>query len=328
LHYLSLFKIALVPYTSRCLIIFLFLIAGKIAVAKSSYFPAFGITIMVADSTAGAMASATPDEYTAMLTPFDLAIRMDKEVASVNDYFETAARSSRNWTTLQQEELRTVFAGIETYLTKRQIKLRFPDTVVLIRTAAAEEFGAEGWTRRNRIMINADAPVSAHLIAHELFHVLSRYDTSLRNATYAVFGFRPSNNVVYKSALPYTITNPDAPYLAHYVRLSFDGEPQDAALLLYSKGGYRPGKGLEDYVALGLLLLEGSDTGKKPMLKNGRAVIYELNEVPELFKKIGTNTEYILHPEEIAAEHFATLLTGKSYPQQEYLDAMLQALKN
>lgn len=311
-----------------CFLISLFLlIASQKASGKSSYFSVFGVTIMVADSAAGAKAAGTADEHTAMLTPFDLAIRMDKEGATVKDYLNTAARNARNWTTLQQGELRTAFAGMETYLKLQQIKLRLPDTVMLIRTTAGEEFGAEGWTRGNLIMINAAAGVSAHLLAHELFHVLSRYDTTVRDAAYAVFGFQPSNNIVYKDVIPNAITNPDAPYLAHYVRLNVEGQQRDAALLLYSKSGYQSGKGLQDYAALGLLVLEGNDTGKKPLLKNGKPVIYELDQVPDLFKKIGGNTQYILHPEEIAAEHFATLLTGKSYPQQEYLDGMVRALK-
>jgi hypothetical protein len=81
-----------------------------------------------------------------------------------------------------------------------------------------------------------------------------------------------------------------------------------------------------DYAALGLLALTGDSPDMKPLLKDGAPVIYELNEVPELFRQISINTEYVLHPEEICAEHFAQLVSNESVRQPEFLQAVKDVL--
>jgi hypothetical protein len=313
----------------RCLLITGFAFFNTSVYAKNIYFSSLGVTIMISDSTSAAAVAMLPDEYTRTHTNFDRSIRLDKQNATPEEYLSASAKNVRNWTTKQDEDLRSAFAGIDAYLKKEKIKLHLPDTVMLIRTTAGEEFGAEGFTRVNRIFLNTEAEgVSEHLVAHELFHVLSRGDTSLRNASYAIFGFRPCNNIVYKQAMQNrVITNPDCPFLSHFVTVNIEGSPHDAAIVLYSKKGYDKGYVMPENLSIGILLLKGDDNHKEPMMKDGVAAVLELTDVPDLFNKISMNTEYVLHVEEIAAEHFATLVTGKLYPQPDFLTAMAQVLK-
>jgi hypothetical protein len=297
------------------------LLTIQYAAGKSITFACAGSTIALLDSTEAAIVSARPDTYTREHTSFDLAVRLNKAPgeATEAEYLQAAAANVRSWSAEEQAALRREFAAIEAAATANGLNLHLPDTVKMIRTTAAEEFGAEGYTRENRIMLNTSVqPISTHLVAHELWHVISRGNAALRNRAYAAFHFKPCNNIVYKPAFDnQVVTNPDCPFLAHYVTLEKDGRQQDMALIFYMKG-----QGL----ALGLLALTGDDRHKEPLLKDGKAVVYELDDVPDLVKKVGKNTDYMLHVEEIAAEHFAALMTGKQFPEMDYVAAVKSAL--
>ena len=307
------------------------LLLPALSKAATIYFTAAGITVAMLDSSAAVPQVSRPDEYNKEHIPFDLSIRFDKKDGlTEQDYLSRAANDVHNWPGEEQQQIRDAFAGIDKYAVANKITLHLPDTVMLIKTTGKVEFGAEGWTRRNLIMLNTGAmPISLHLMAHELFHVLSRNDKATRDAAYAVFHFKPCNNIIYKPAMHNkVITNPDCPFLMHYITLTIKDHQQDAVLVLYSKNDYTPGASMGEYINIGLLALTGDDQHKAPLIKDGEPVIYELGEVPDLYKKIGKNTQYVLHVEEISAEHFASLMAGKQVKQPEYVEGMAKALKD
>ncbi len=313
----------------RSVLLILALVAGTQEIfAKTSHFKSLGITIAVADSADGSALNSASDEYTRSLSPFDLTIRFGKNGLTEGDYLREAAKDTRNWTTESISKLQEVFGEIESAVEQHQIKLNLPDTIFIISTAGTTEFGAAGWTRSNKIMLNlADEKVSSHLVAHELFHVFSRNNPSVRDAIYEVFGFKPCNAIDYKTAVPHAITNPDCPVLEHYITVETEGRSVDGTLLLYSTKEYFPGFSLSEAAGVGLLVLQGPTSNKQPLIEEGRALMLALNDVPDLFRQISVNTQYILHPEEIAAEHFASLVTGSKLNQPEFGEKMLKVLQ-
>ncbi len=292
-------------------------------------FPCAGSTIVLLDSAEAAIVSAAPDAYTAAQTAFDRSLRLDKpDGLTVADYLRAAAGDVRTWARDEQLQLRAAFASIDSFVNATGAHLHLPDTVKLIKTTAAEEFGAEGFTRQNRIMLNTGAqPISVQLVAHELWHVISRYNEGLRKRAYAAFHFKPCNNIIYKPALnDQVITNPDCPFLLNYATIKKDGVVQDVALILYAKAAYHPGYTIEQYMNIGLLALTGDDTHKRPLLIGGRPQIYELSDSPDFLRQVGTNTPYMLHIEEITAEHFASLVSGRQLPEKAYVAGVMAAL--
>ena len=312
------------------LLLLALLIHPQPASSRSSLtFSCAGSVISLLDSADAAAISIRPDAYTREHTSFDRSIRFDKpDGLTEADYLQAAAKNVRTWPAAEQAQLRKAFAAIDSFAKASGLKLHLPDTVKMIKSTAGEEFGAEGYTRENRIMLNTGAqPISTHLVAHELWHVISRANAAVRTHAYAAFHFKPCNNIVYKPALnDQVITNPDCPYLLHYISVEIEGKQQDVTIALYSKTGYQPGYTIDKYVNIGLLALSGDDTHKKPLIKDGKPVIYELTETPDFLKKVGMNTDYILHVEEITAEHFAALVTGKQLPQMEYVNGVKKAL--
>ena len=310
--------------------LFLLLLLATVASGRTTHFPFQGIVVELLDSAHAATVNSQSDSYTRELSPFDLQIRLHRvEGLQESNYLHLAALSVRNWPGTEEDSLKKAFAAIGAYCNKNNIRLKLPDTLQLIKTTGAEEFGAEGYTRTNRIMLNTAAQrISTHLVAHELFHVFSRYNAIRRDALYLVFGFKPCNNISYKAALSgLAITNPDCPFIMHYVTVQKDAHSIDAALVLYSKYGFKPESAFGDYINIGLLVLTGGDAQKQPALANGKGIVYDLEEVNDLKWQTGSNTPYLLHPEEIAAEHFAMLICSEPVPERAFLDKMKISLQ-
>lgn len=300
--------------------------------AKTVKFPFAGVTVELLDSADAAKANSISDAYSRALTPFDLQIRLGILTgATEKDYLARAATQVRNWPAQEQQELKKSFAEIEAFLKAHHISLKLPASVQMIKTNGREEFEAEGYTRENRISlhINDLQELNTHLVAHELFHVYSRYNEARHDKIYAIFGFKKCNPINAAQAMQNrVITNPDCPVIQHYLTLKVDDKkPVDMVLQLFSKKDYQEGYTLGDYMNLGLLAIEGTDKNKKPIIKNGKGIVYEIDEVPDLFHYISNNTSYILHPEEISAEHFAMWITGKQVPQPAYFEQLKAALQ-
>lgn len=226
----------------------------------------------------------------------------------------------KTWNTEEQTQISEGLKELENFLDKNQIKLNLPKEIYIIKSTCNEEFGAEGYTRRNFIVLNnAQERITEGLIAHELFHVYSRYNKDMRDKLYQVIGFLPCNPINYASAVNnQAITNPDCPVVAHYTTL----EGQDVMLALYSPNPYKGENMLQENADIGLIVLTGDDQNKKPLIKEGKAVMYGPEKMAALFEKTGGNTQYILHPEEVCAEHFAMLVTDKKVPEPKYLEEM------
>jgi hypothetical protein len=297
----------------------------------SMQFPFAGSTVELLDSADAATENIKSDVYTKALTPFDLQIRLGiLQGATEKDYLARAANQARNWPEDEQEQLKKSFMEIEAFLKANNIKLRLPATIQLIKTAGKEEFGAEGYTRGNRIILctGPQQQISAHLVAHELFHVYSRFNEKKRDEIYTIFGFKKCNRINTAAALNNRmITNPDCPFIEHYITLDMERKPVDMVLQLYSKKDYSERYTFGDYINLGLLQVEGNAGQKKPVIKDGKGVRYEVDQVPDLFRQISTNTSYILHPEEISAEHFAMWVISQKVPQPEFFEKLKAVLK-
>ena len=95
------------------------------------------------------------------------------------------------------------------------LNLHVPD-IDLVKTSGEEEFGA-AYTRRHAIMfpesmasLPTTDPGGLFLLAHEVFHVLSRTDPLLRDDLYAL-GFKTVDGFEYPAELEdRRISNPDA----------------------------------------------------------------------------------------------------------------------
>lgn len=203
-----------------------------------------------------------------------------------------------------------------------------PDQWRFVKTDGSEEAQA-AYTRHDVIVlppgklnpvVNQPAPSArkrlARLVAHETSHVYSRLNPKQRDRLYERLGFEYVGPVRLGGFLEKRrITNPDGTLLAHVVRVRRPERGEfPAVLVMYSKSPrFDPlqGRRLFDYLQWKLFAVQKSGGGYEVERDAaGNPVGYSPMQVTGFFEKVGRNTRYIVHPDEILADNIALLLTG------------------
>jgi hypothetical protein len=274
-------------------------------------------TVVFAPAEEGRKILTTRDDFIRALSPFDRAARMktDREV-SEEAFLEFVGRSVLDWTEAEKAALTTALDSLRTPLAR--MALPWPKVIYLIKTAGAEE-GDAAYTRAHalilpRSMLPSNRPVDARLICHELFHVLSRSNPDLRERLYAALGFVKCDEVEFPETLRgRKLTNPDAPANNHCIRVQVDGTNAWVVPLLFSrteKYDVQRGGAFFRYMEFQFLLVEreGDSPRLKPVPQGQPPRLVGLAQVAGFFEQVGRNTQYIIHPEEILADNFASLV--------------------
>jgi hypothetical protein len=280
--------------------------------------PLVGETIVrLASIEDGQAAIAAEDDFVRSLSRFDLQCRLGRTgKVSVEDWRTFTVGEVRPWEGEQIEAVTKSVKRLKERLDK--LKLPLPKTVLLVRTTGKEE-GNAAYTRGTAIMLPdkvlAYEPAQLdRLLAHELFHIMSRNDRTLRSDLYSVIGFQTCPPMALPPSLaPRKITNPDAPLVACYIELT-DGERTytGAPVLYASANEYDPKRGgtLFNYLTFRLLVIEKRDGAWQAVMMGDQPVVIDPKKVPAYFDKIGKNTQYIIHPDEILADNFVHLVMG------------------
>jgi hypothetical protein len=254
------------------------------------------------------------DDYSRSLSNFDLVLRVHSEEPTLENLNSFTQEQVLDWSEAERFLLDSLTKVISDIAIENGFKFELPEQIAFIKTTMEENKGAGGYTRLNYIVLSKDVlqmPKSKikNVIAHELFHVISRYNHELRSELYSVIGFTTCNKIVITTELKnYTISNPDAPNIDAYIDLKDkDGNEELCAMVLYSDREYKGGA-LFDYMKVGFLKLkQNSDKSMEIYTENGKEVILDLDDITGFFEQIGSNTKYIIHPEEIIASNFELL---------------------
>lgn len=267
-----------------------------------------------ADATAGAKLLAARDAYTDRWSWFDVHARLGRK-GHPRELLEFAAAQTLDWTDEETGRITHIVNSLTKNIAQRGYRLQYPDSVIFVKSTCREEGGAEGYTRSNYIVLKEGFMRSPYnqtrkIVAHELFHVLSRNDTLMRRALYAVIGFERCNEVKLPPGLNRTrISNPDAPINNTFIRLRAGGDTVECMMIIYSDRPYTGGS-FFSYLNLGLLQVAGAPWLKTVVHEGETPVLYEIDEVEGFYEQAGNNTRYIIHPEEILAENFVYALQG------------------
>lgn len=246
------------------------------------------------------------------------------DAAQYRRYMEAQALE---WSDEERERLAPLVARLEPVLEK--LRVRVPARILLIK--AGDVMGGTPHTRSNAIVLPQsflDATRREDLLyvlAHELFHLLSRHDEQAREQLYAAIGFRRCARTELPAALErLRVTNPDAPADRHTIRVRHRGEPVEAMPVSRLRSArIDPSQGfLAGWEAPWLLVERRAGACRVTQ----RSV--EAHELEGLYEQIGRNTDYLIHPEEILADNFVVLAiasaTGRSpaLPSPEVLERM------
>ncbi|RJR47478.1 MAG: hypothetical protein C4576_09660 [Desulfobacteraceae bacterium] len=273
------------------------------------------------------------DEFIEEMSPFDRSARMGvNRKVSAEEFIQFVGTNVAPWEhderELVENALLSIRAGLES--------MGFPDlgTITIIKTTGREE-SDQAYTRDKgvvlpRSIIRNRKTDLRRLLAHELFHVLSRYRTNLRPTLYAAIGFRYSGTLEFPPSLS-RVTNPDAPGNDHVIGVKVSGEDAIVMPILFSRStipDLRRNSNLFDYLEFALLrVIEGETADSvRPMIGKDGPVLLAPRQVELFFEQIGKNTDYIIHPEEILADNFALLVLGDEHVRSPEILAKIKSI--
>ncbi len=278
---------------------------------------------------------ARRDEYLAALSPFDRSARL-KTAAAVDEktFVKFVTGEVVAWSPEEIAAITTSLKAVRARLSG--YKLGFPAEIQLVKTTGKEEGGA-AYCRSNAVMLPArmvsrKEKAMVRLLLHEFFHILSRNQPELRDKLYSIVGFLPCGEVKLPPALELRkLTNPDAVGSRYRVEVKVDEESLSLVPVLYSSSeSYDEKKGGEFFRYLVFRLMAVKEVNGKwvPALKDGKPRLLDPAGVKDFHRKIGKNTGYIIHPEEILADNFVLLMLGKEkVPTPRILEEMARLLK-
>ena len=277
-------------------------------------------SVTFADLHRAQKALAHKDRWARQLSDFDMGARQKTTAATdLTQFLEFAAAAGREWTAAEKDSWQPMVARLSAAM--QGLNLHLPN-IDLVKTTGDEEFGAGAYTRRNAIMLlgsvvslPATDPRRAYfLLAHELFHVLSRADSRRRDDLYALLGFKRVNGFEYPAELEdRRVSNPDSFEYRHILTVQTASERVDVMPVIQSLLPLDEVIQLPNFFdALDIVLLSvDAGTGEALRDGNGNLIKYNFgntNWIPLMLR----NSSFIIHPEEILADNFATLMEWRS----------------
>jgi len=256
----------------------------------------------------------TEDAFTGAWSDFDIDSRMGKAGSTKAELLDHIKAQVLAWSEADKTKINTALRRINDKLNQADFHFDIEE-VTLIKTTAKEEGGAGGYTRGKYIVISegslgGNEAALDGLLVHELFHVISRSNPTLRENLYNIIGFQIMEPIEYPDVLkPYRITNPDAVQTDSYILLDIGAaEKVPCMMILYAKKAYEGGS-FFNYLNIGFLELDKQSM--QPLLSKEGPVIHGMSDAKDFFDQVGKNTQYIIHPEEIMAENFSFAILGK-----------------
>ena len=258
----------------------------------------------------------TKDGFINSLSRFDRSARLKTDqTVSETEFIEYVANQARSWTIDEKNRIQVIIESISNQL--KPFELKLPQKILLIKTTGQEEGGA-AYCRPNAIVMPQNMLIQQNaglqkLLTHELFHIFTANNPNLKEVLYGVINFKKCNDIELPVKLhEIKLTNPDGFKNDHYVEVQYGNSVIHVVPIIYSSvPKYNVAKGGEffRYLRINLLVIEKEGNSWRHKRDNtGEPALLELRDVPDYFNKIGFNTDYAFHPEEILAENFVLMV--------------------
>ena len=279
------------------------------------------------------------DSFIQSLSPFDRQARMRTRTdPGTAAFVEFVANEAIEWNASEREAMVKAIELLGERLESLHLgnlHLALDNPILLVHTTGREESGA-AYTRGSSIILPRGKTGTPHqpplrLIAHELFHVLSRAIPALRDNLYAIIGFQPTGEILLPGSLsPRRITNPDATHIAHALEVQLtEGRTSFVTPVLLAKSKFDPEQpSLFSYLDFKLMEVEQAENGDWiPHVVRGEAVLHDPS-LPDFHRQIGRNTGYIIHPDEVLADNFVIVVSGETVKDQWIVERMRELLSS
>ena len=260
----------------------------------------------------------------------DMEIQMNKKIdgtreEAVVEYKKHLEASVLEFTAEDKKFINTVFDRAYKLCNAISPSI-YPEDIKLIKITPNHYGPGVFYTRDNCIVIPEDAINRGDsedflkTMLHEIFHIYSRYNKEKQQALYAHIGYKPLENLpTAPDVLERRILlNPDGVNYGYYLEVTRRDteEPIKVVPIIYSKYmNYMEDKDdFFGYLQFSMFAFNGNEIEANA---DGSSTV-KISGIKGFYEQIGTNTEYIIHPDEVLADNF--ILMCLSNEDEKVLD--------
>lgn len=273
-------------------------------------------------------------EYYAGFSQNDLDYKMQQKNADMDSYLAFAKEQVQDFTDKEKKYLDEHMDKLLNHLEKNGYHLPELDEIIFIKTTMKEENDAGAYTHGTQIYISSEVikidMETQHnfidiVLAHELFHCLTRCNPQFRADMYKLIHFTvvEEDYPLPSSVFEYHISNPDVEHHNSYATFRINGEDIDCFTdFVTTKHFEKKGDSFFYTSTTALVPVDGSD------------IYYTPEQAENFYEIFGANTDYVVDPEECLADNFSFALVygmkgpnGNGYPNPEIIEGILNYLK-
>ena len=279
--------------------------------------PFAGCSLRFASVAEGRRVLSADDDWLAVTGGFQRRAMMGTtQPVTLAQFRQWNADAVQPWAAAPRQRWLAAARAVEARV--RELRLPLPPETLLVASNGQESAGMP-YTRANAIVFTTAAAVppsaDAWLLAHELWHVVSRHAPGLVDRVYREIGFEPMPELVQPAMWDeIRIANPDAPGNRHALRTEIDGRTVLLTpLLVAARTTLQPNEPFAALFEVRLVEVQPDADRRRSrvVLRDGAPVWLAVDRVPAFLERLGGNTPYVIHPEETMADNIAFLLTGR-----------------
>lgn len=286
----------------------------------------------LASEAEGKQLLAENQEYYRKMSQSDLDYRLQEKGAAIEDLQAFAQSQVRTFDSRKKRILEEGMRDLQTRIAARGITLPQIENLTFVLTTQEEECGSTAYTHKNQIYIGERALDKfqyqwakerfCFLLAHELFHCLTRQDSEFRRKMYSLIGFTIAERDFEcpESLRAQALTNPDVPHHNSYATFRVNGKDVKCFVMtIVTRPFEREGDSFF-----------GCFEPRMVSIDDPRQ-IYTPAQVENFWEVFGKNTRYVIDPEEVLADNFALAITigadEEEYPSPELIKGIIKLLK-
>ena len=291
------------------------------------------VKFVLADKVKGKELLTTEDDFVLAQSEFDRSARLKvSRSVSKEEYLTFVGEQAMDWTKDEKKTFEANFKKIKEL--GKKYNLNYPKTVYFVKTTGREE-GMSAYCRSQNIVVipqgmaaNKDALLN--LCIHELFHIFSKNNLDVREKLYSLVGYYKTGELKLPEELgKLKITNPDSVVNNYYFKGTVNGQSINVMPLLIAASPYDEKRGGEffEYMIFTFGEVNTGDVCTLAM-ENENPKLIQFEQVSDYMEKVGQNTDYIIHAEEILADNFVILLNNKkNVPSPELTASIKEVLE-
>lgn len=277
-------------------------------------------------------------EYYSQFTRNDIEFRLEKTGATMDELLEVSAGEVRSYTLFEKFFIDRKLSKMVRTLRKNNYVLPETEEIVFIKSEMSVEMGNSGYTHGTQIYLNSTIVTTYSLLDiipgfseyfekllwHEYFHCLTRCNPEFRAGMYSLIHFTvtDSDYELPPSVLERYLSNPDVEHHDSCASFVIDGQETDCYAVWVTTMDYAETQSESGpYKAVALVPTDGSDT------------YYTKEQASNFDTVFGTNTDYVIDPEECMADNFAYAMLyglegmdGKGYPNPEIIQGVIDCV--